>query len=156
MGASRMIVPGSSPIGCYPYILTQFPSNDPNAYDQFGCLKSVNDLITFKNNNLQQALASITSQFPQVTYADYGLGVLQYINQTLAGPNRDNTLRACCGIGGRYNYNSGRFCGSVGVPVCPDPNNYIFWDGLHLMQEAQLRIEKILIQPALVMFNCTT
>ncbi|CAA0816417.1 GDSL esterase/lipase [Striga hermonthica] len=129
MGARRIIVPGSSPIGCFPYILTQFPSNDPNAYDQFGCLKSVNDLITFKNNILQQALAR---------------------------PNRNNTLKACCGIGGRYNYNSNTFCGSPGVPVCPDPNNYIFWDGLHLTQEAQLRIEKNLIQPALAMFNCTT
>ncbi|CAA0827327.1 GDSL esterase/lipase [Striga hermonthica] len=92
MGARQLIIPGNAPIGCFPYILTAFPSNDPKAYDEFGCLKSVNDLMTFKNNDLQQAIAKLRIEFPDVS--------LFY------GPNKNNALKACCGIGGKYNFNS--------------------------------------------------
>ncbi|KAL0385289.1 UNVERIFIED_CONTAM: Acetylajmalan esterase [Sesamum radiatum] len=72
-GAKRILVPGNVPLGCYPYILSEFPSNDPTAYDDLGCLKSVNNLVLFKNNHLQTSLASLKLEFPNVTilYGDY-------------------------------------------------------------------------------------
>lgn len=34
--------------------------------------------------------------------------------------------KACCGIGGEYNYDKSRICGN--------PTTYINWDGVHLTQ----------------------
>ncbi|CAA0833322.1 GDSL esterase/lipase [Striga hermonthica] len=158
MGARHIVIPGNAIIGCFPYILTAMRSNHPDAYDNMGCLKSVNDLIAYKNDNLQAAMRNLSKEFPEVSimYGPMDEGMRQVITETLAGPFRNTTLQACCGIGGKYNYNSRRFCGSRGVPVCSNPNNYIFWDGLHMTQEASLRIVRILIQPALSTLNCAT
>ncbi|KAG8369422.1 hypothetical protein BUALT_Bualt14G0010900 [Buddleja alternifolia] len=142
MGAKLIIIPGNAPLGCYPYILTALPSNDSTAYDDLGCLKSVNNLILSKNNDLQQAMDELRKEFPNVT-----------INY---GPNGELALKACCGIGGKYNYDRSRFCGSPGVPVCPYPNQYIYWDGLHMTNLAYSRVATLLIKPSLVTLNCSS
>ncbi|KAG8375009.1 hypothetical protein BUALT_Bualt10G0054900 [Buddleja alternifolia] len=142
MGAKLIIIPGNAPLGCFPYILTALPSNDSTSYDDLGCLKSVNDLIVSKNKDLQLAISGLSVQYPKVTI--------------LYGPNGDLALKACCGIGGKYNYDSTRFCGSPGVPVCPYPNQHIFWDGMHFTDLAFARMETRLIAPALVLLNCTS
>ncbi|KAI3450440.1 hypothetical protein Pfo_007105 [Paulownia fortunei] len=159
MGAKLLVIPGSAPIGCFPYMLTALPNDDPTAYDDLGCLKSVNDLIRLKNNDLQQAMNNLSREFPNVSllYGPFDEGVLSVLAESSTpGPNGNMALKSCCGIGGKYNYDSKRFCGSPGVPVCPNPDQYIFWDGLHFTQEASARIEKILIQPTLSTLNCTS
>ncbi|KAI3465070.1 hypothetical protein Pfo_021733 [Paulownia fortunei] len=145
MGATLLVIPGNAPLGCYPYILTALSSNDSTAYDDLGCLKSVNNLITLKNNKLQQAINNLRREFPKVRilYGPFD-----------KGPHGNMALKACCGTGGKYNYNSKRFCGSPGVPVCSNPDQYIYWDGLHFTQKAYARIEKILIQSTLSTLNC--
>ena len=61
----------------------------------------------------------------------------------IAGFNE--SLRACCGHGGKYNYNRHLGCGAkktvggreiyVGKP-CKDPSEWINWDGVHYTQAA--------------------
>ncbi|KAK6138576.1 hypothetical protein DH2020_027682 [Rehmannia glutinosa] len=157
MGATLIIIPGNSPIGCYPYILTALRTNDPTAYDDLGCLKNVNDLILSKNNDLQNAIKGLNRRFPNVNiiFGNFYNGVIDILREASTDSERSMALKACCGIGGKYNYNSERFCGSPGVPVCHNPEKYIFWDGLHFTQEAYDRIEYDLIQPALKTLNCT-
>ena len=60
------------------------------------------------------------------------------------GFDKQSLLRACCGIGGTYNYDANRMGGAQDVSVCPNPKQYIHWDGIHLTQEAHHRISDIL------------
>ncbi|KAK4479029.1 hypothetical protein RD792_014540 [Penstemon davidsonii] len=64
MGATRVILPGNAPLGCYPFILSELASVNPADYDVMGCLKSVNDLIILKNKDLQQAIEGLRKEFP--------------------------------------------------------------------------------------------
>ncbi|KAI3470328.1 hypothetical protein Pfo_026991 [Paulownia fortunei] len=159
LGATRVIIPGNGPLGCYPYILTELYTTDSTAYDDLGCLKSVNDFIVSKNHDLRQAVINLRKEFPDVViyFGDMYDGVRSIINQTsVIGIDGNKALKSCCGIGGLYNYDSRRFCGSPGVPVCSNPNEYIYWDGLHFTQQAYYRIEHLLVQQALVDLNCTS
>ncbi|GER27918.1 GDSL-like Lipase/Acylhydrolase family protein [Striga asiatica] len=166
MGANRIVIPGSGPLGCYPYMLTALPDTNPFAYDLFGCLKSVNNLIISKNAALQAEILKLTLKFPttQILYADIYKGVTTVLQQDFSSGKLtvtkvyltgNLTLKACCGVGGKYNYSSTRFCGSPGVPVCPNPNQYIYWDGLHYTQEAYFRYLQPLVFPTLIALNCT-
>ncbi|KAK4489079.1 hypothetical protein RD792_004873, partial [Penstemon davidsonii] len=173
LGATRVILPGNAPIGCYPFILTELASNNTADYDDIGCLRTINDLITLKNNDLQQAINDLSQEFPDIfiMYADFFNSETSLIRETalsgkffifilhivfhISRSSANFTLQACCGTGGRYNYNSRRFCGSPGVPVCSDPNQYLFWDGIHLTQEANRRLSTALAAGALVRLNCT-
>ncbi|KAG8362921.1 hypothetical protein BUALT_BualtUnG0023800 [Buddleja alternifolia] len=157
MGATRLIIPGNAPLGCFPYILTALHSNNSRDYDELGCLKSVNDLIVSKNDYLQQAIRDLNLEFPNIII-NYGAiydGTLEVIRDASYGPNGELALMACCGTGGKYNYDSKRFCGGPQVPVCRYPNQYIFWDGIHFTHHAYSRIETILIEPALRTLGCT-
>ncbi|KAG8373123.1 hypothetical protein BUALT_Bualt12G0137800 [Buddleja alternifolia] len=114
MGATRLIIPGNAPLGCFPYILTALRSNNSGDYDELGCLKSVNDLIVSKNDGLQQAIRNLNLEFPNIII-NYGAiydGTLEVIRDASHGPNGELALQACCGTGGKYNYDGKRFCGS--------------------------------------------
>ncbi|KAK6145646.1 hypothetical protein DH2020_022466 [Rehmannia glutinosa] len=157
LGATRAIIPGNGPLGCVPYILTALLTNDTTAYDELGCLKSVNDLVILKNDHLQQAITNLSSEFPNVRilYGPIYDGVRSLIaNASVIGPDGNSALKSCCGIGGKYNYDSKRFCGDKGVPVCSNPNDYIFWDGIHFTQQTQWEMEDMLVRPALETLSC--
>lgn len=67
LGVKLLIIPGNGPVGCYPYILTALRTDDPTAYDDLLCLKSVNDFIIWKNTQLQEAIDNLVKEFPYVT-----------------------------------------------------------------------------------------
>nr|GMD59251.1 acetylajmalan esterase-like [Ipomoea batatas] len=73
LGGRRIVVPGTFPLGCFPNLLSQLGTEDPEDYDELGCLRSINNLTVFRNNHLQQALASLRKEFPDavILYADY-------------------------------------------------------------------------------------
>lgn len=72
VGARRFVVAGNFPAGCFPFIIAALASNDSTAYDEYGCIRSANNLALFQNNNLKAALASLRTEFPGVSiiYAD--------------------------------------------------------------------------------------
>lgn len=47
----------------------------------------------------------------------------------------EHPLRACCGHGGKYNYNTHVGCGGE-VKSCKDPSVMIIWDGIHYTEAA--------------------
>lgn len=42
---------------------------------------------------------------------------------------KERPLGACCRVGGQY-----KECGYEGVGCCPNPSEYVNWDGYHLTQ----------------------
>uniref|UniRef100_M1B0H0 Alpha-L-fucosidase 2 n=1 Tax=Solanum tuberosum TaxID=4113 RepID=M1B0H0_SOLTU len=72
-GATRIIVPGNFPIGCVPIFLTRFMTDNSNAYDEYHCLKDLNNFSIFFNNHLQQAIDEMKKKHPNITliYGDY-------------------------------------------------------------------------------------
>ncbi|GFP95609.1 acetylajmalan esterase [Phtheirospermum japonicum] len=154
LGARRVIIPGNGPLGCYPYILTALQTNDTTAYDELGCLKSVNDFTIFKNEYLELAIEDLRNEFPevQILFGPMYDGMRSLIaNASVIG---NSALKSCCGVGGKYNYHPMRFCGTRGVPVCKNPNEYIFWDGVHYTQQTQWEAEDMLVRPALEKLKC--
>ena len=53
-----------------------------------------------------------------------------------AGFDGSTALVACCGAGGRYNYNATAACGLPGATACADPPRAVNWDGIHLTEAA--------------------
>lgn len=68
-----MVVPGNFPIGCFPIYLTGFKTNNSTAYDDNNCLRDLNELSKFHNDQLQRAIGELNKEFPNavVTYGDY-------------------------------------------------------------------------------------
>ncbi|KAK4492945.1 hypothetical protein RD792_000272 [Penstemon davidsonii] len=134
-GATRVVVPGNLPIGCLPIYQTAFQTNISKSYDDNQCLKELNGFAMYHNEQLQQALVNLKQEKPNaiIIYGDY-YNAYQFLHE-YASSRLIDTQKACCGIGGKYNFNMTRMCGAPNVPVCSNPNGFMSWDGVHLTQE---------------------
>ncbi|KAL3849178.1 hypothetical protein ACJIZ3_011060 [Penstemon smallii] len=131
-GATRVVVPGNLPIGCLPIYQTAFQTNISESYDDNQCLKDLNEFSMYHNEQLQQALVNLKQEKPNaiIIYGDY-YNAYQFLHE-YASSRLIDTQKACCGIGGKFNFNMTRMCGAPDVPVCSNPNGFISWDGVHL------------------------
>ncbi|KAL7116972.1 hypothetical protein ACP275_03G040900 [Erythranthe tilingii] len=161
-GALQIVVPGNFPLGCLPFGISVFGSNKSAVtYDEFGCVISLNNLVTFQNNDLKVGLDSLRREFPHavIIYADYYNAFLSLLRHApILGFDPRSVLEVCCGS---RNYNDEfidtlgpEFCGQTGVPVCPNPNRYIHWDGLHLTEAANRHISNIIVRNILLRIKC--
>ncbi|KAL2341795.1 hypothetical protein Fmac_009735 [Flemingia macrophylla] len=157
LGARTLMVPGNIPIGCSAIYLTTFETNDKSQYDQYGCLKWLNQFAEYYNEKLQSELHRLRRLHPHATiiYADYYNAALPlYQDPTKFGFTHG--LEICCGVGGLYNYNESDACGNPGVKACEDPSQFIGWDGLHLTQAAYRLIAEGLINGPYTLPEFTT
>ncbi|KAK8662592.1 hypothetical protein V6N13_092162 [Hibiscus sabdariffa] len=134
LGAVTFLVPGNFPIGCSPSHLTRFQGSDKDKYDpSTGCLTWLNHLSEHHNKLLQEELEKLQNRHP-----DANIVYVDYYNSTMRlyrSPNQfgfTETLKACCGSGGPYNYNPSRSCAYPPLEqCCNDPSSHISWDGIH-------------------------
>ncbi|OMO54918.1 Lipase, GDSL [Corchorus olitorius] len=145
LGGRSFWVYNTRPIGCFPSILTGFPSA---IKDSTGCAKQYNELAENYNAELKKGLAKLRNQFPlaAIVYVDiYSALYLLYVNPAEYGFKKP--LVACCGYGsGEYNYNSAATCGQtvdvngkkVVVGSCKDPSVRVNWDGTHFTEAANM------------------
>ncbi|XP_072998542.1 GDSL esterase/lipase At5g45910-like [Typha latifolia] len=139
LGAVDIVVPGVLPIGCFPIYLTLFQSSNQGDTDQAGCMKSFNDLSSYHNSLLRQALANLQSKYSwtRIMYADF---YDQYYQMAQSPQSFGLTygFKVCCGASGQgsYNYNNQARCGMSGSSSCSDPSQYLSWDGIHLTEAA--------------------
>ncbi|KAE8797099.1 GDSL esterase/lipase [Hordeum vulgare] len=160
MGARRVIVPGNFPIGCLPSYLTAMAAPEPSAYDSTSCLKDLNIFAAKHNTQLQRAIAGLQASYPDaaIAYADYFNSFLSLLKSAPAlGFDVGSTHEACCGAGGRYNYDERLMCGIEGTAVCADPSVYVSWDGIHMTQAAYKAMSRLIyhgryLQPQILDF----
>ncbi|KAL8028870.1 hypothetical protein ABFX02_14G189800 [Erythranthe guttata] len=156
-GAVRIVVPGILPLGCLPALLTRFETKDSKSYDKFQCLNYLNNLSQYHNSELQKAIQEVKKQNPNVAilYGDYYNAYTAILrNASHLKFDVKNLQKACCGIGGKYNYESNKTCGARGVHACDQPSSYVSWDGINLTEEAYANIAQSLIADILAKLNC--
>ncbi|GLT29556.1 hypothetical protein SLA2020_044150 [Shorea laevis] len=137
-GAVELMVPGNFPIGCSAVYLTLFQSSNKSDYDPHGCLKAYNAFARYHNNQLEKALEMLRKKYPhtKIVYADYYSAALRLLHAPMHHGFYGGTLRACCGGGGPYNFNTSARCGHTGSVACENPSAYLNWDGIHLTEAA--------------------
>ncbi|KAK5834374.1 hypothetical protein PVK06_018251 [Gossypium arboreum] len=149
LGAVTFLVPGNFPIGCFASYLTLFQGSDKDQYDPLtGCLTWLNQFSQHHNQLLRKELEKIRNLHPDtnIVYADYYSTTLRIYNS----PNKfgfKETLKACCGTGGLYNYNLSRTCGYPPLRrCCNDPSSYMSWDGIHYTEAVNRLIANVVFE----------
>ncbi|KAB2032905.1 hypothetical protein ES319_D05G410700v1, partial [Gossypium barbadense] len=149
LGAVTFLVPGKFPIGCSPTYLTLFQGSDKDQYDPLtGCLTWLNQFSQYHNQLLRKELEKIRNLHPDtnIVYADYYSTTLRIYHS----PNKfgfKETLKACCGTGGLYNYNLSRACGYPPLrQCCNDPSSYMSWDGIHYTEAVNRLIANVVFE----------
>ncbi|KAF7144965.1 hypothetical protein RHSIM_Rhsim04G0154600 [Rhododendron simsii] len=155
-GAVRVAVPGIFANGCFPIFLTLYQTNNSSAYDKHGCLKEINSFAYYHNKKLQEAIQGLKREYPDViiVYVDYNRAFeWLYDHAVHLGFDSKSTQKACCGIGGVYNFDFINLCSSE-FSVCPNPNQFISWDGILLTKAAYKRMAEWLIDDMLPKLQC--
>ncbi|KAK8671895.1 hypothetical protein V6N13_038478 [Hibiscus sabdariffa] len=124
-GAVTFLVPGQFPMGCSPSLLTQFQGSDKDNYDpSTGCLTWPNQFPKQHSELLRKELEKLRARHPDanIVYVDYYDLAMRF----------KETLKACCGTGGLYNFNPSMRCGYPPLEqCCNNPSSYVSWDGIH-------------------------
>lgn len=149
-GARTILVKDVGPQGCQPFWLTYF-GHSSNDFDRYNCSISYNDAVRYYNGLLKGEVASLQGQLKsaKVIYVN----TYEILYDFIANPSRygfKQTTRACCGVGGKYNYDYAVQCGSSGTiaghPVkavsCDYPDTYVNWDGVHWTDRANRFLTK--------------
>nr|XP_043623678.1 GDSL esterase/lipase At1g28590-like [Erigeron canadensis] len=148
MGAQTLVVPGNFPVGCLPSYLTVCGSEKEEYDPTTGCLSRLNEFAAYHNELLQIKLNQIREVHPNVDiiYADYYNAALQIYRFPDKFGFTNGVLKACCGGGGTFNYNSSAECGLASASVCDQPDTYVSWDGIHFTEAAYRVIHDNLFQ----------
>lgn len=102
----------------------------------------------YHNELLNEELNRLRELYPHVViiYADYYDAAIRfYLNPEEFGFRRE-ILRACCGVGGAYNYDPKTTCGEAPAVSCDDPSLHASWNGIHLTEAAYGFIAQALLQ----------
>ncbi|GLT74596.1 hypothetical protein SLA2020_463840 [Shorea laevis] len=135
----------TGPAGCLPYVLELFPILAAQV-DKHGCSAPVNQVAQFFNQRLKELVGQLRKELPlaAITYVD--VYTLKYTLITQAKElGFEHPFVACCGHGGKYNFNNSRRCGAkitVGgkeiliANSCKNPSVRVSWDGIHFTEAA--------------------
>ncbi|KAM1755391.1 hypothetical protein ACFX12_007730 [Malus domestica] len=148
-GGRYFWIHNTGPIGCLPYVLDRLPI--PAAqHDKARCATPYNKLARFFNRGLKQAVVQLRKELPlaAITYVDVYSAKYSLISQPQKHGFKQ-PIRACCGHGGKYNFNKHIGCGGkirvhgkdvlVGK-ACQDPSLWVNWDGVHFTEAANKRV----------------
>jgi hypothetical protein len=139
--AKEILIQNQLPLGCVPAMLTLYGGSKAK-YDEYGCLSSLNKISEAHNTLLGKKVEALRKKYPdaKLYYGD----VYAVYTDILKEPAKYNVtapLKACCGVGGDYNFNKDVWCGYSGTVEgkfvnltsthCADPVSTLSWDGIH-------------------------
>ncbi|XP_038714205.1 GDSL esterase/lipase At3g26430-like [Tripterygium wilfordii] len=144
-GGTSFWIHNTGPVGCYPYVLDRFYVTAAQI-DKFGCASPLNEVAQYFNNRLKEALVQLRKDLHMaaITYVDVYIAKYTLISQAKRF-GFERPLIACCGHGGKDNYNRYVKCGGKitkdGKDIlitrsCKDPSTRIIWDGTHFTEAA--------------------
>ncbi|KAI3720354.1 hypothetical protein L6452_21270 [Arctium lappa] len=144
-GGRSFWIHNTGPIGCLPYVMVHLPIR-AGQMDKNGCARPFNELAQFFNRQLKDLVGQLHEELPEaaITYVDIYKARYTLISQA-SKYGFHHPLRACCGHGGKYNYNTHVRCGgkvkNKGKEIlvgksCEDPSVMIIWDGTHYTEVA--------------------
>ncbi|XP_042513077.1 esterase-like [Macadamia integrifolia] len=145
LGGRSFWIHNTGPIGCFAYILINFPVSNASDIDKAGCATPYNEVSQYFNQKLKEAIVEMRKQLPlaAITYVD-----IYSVKYLLMSQPQDfgfqQPLVACCGFGGKYNFSNTARCGQTvvvdGKPTfigsCANPSVRVNWDGSHLTEAA--------------------
>ncbi|KAH0987627.1 hypothetical protein GBA52_014804 [Prunus armeniaca] len=149
-GARAVVVPGQSPMGCLPMLLSRLRTNDTASYDEFQCLTGLNSISKSHNHLLKQAIEALKNEYSNVSfiYSDY-YDAFTWLLRNAHQLGFDAMDKSCCG-------GEDRACGAPNAPVCGNPDRRISWDGVHMTQKANKYMAQWVIRDIFSNLNCTT
>ncbi|KAL1807289.1 hypothetical protein ACET3Z_030357 [Daucus carota] len=144
-GGRSFWIHNTGPVGCLPYVLERVMIT-VGQIDHVGCAGPINDVCQFYNTKLKEAAEQLRKDLPlaAITYVDVYSVKYDLISHA-SKYGFAHPLRACCGHGGKYNYNRNVGCGGKikvnGTEVligksCQNPSVVINWDGVHYTEAA--------------------
>lgn len=130
-GARSFWIHNTGPMGCLPTHIYTSQSQDK---DQFGCVKSENEVAKEFNRQLKDKVTELRNnlQDSALTYVDVYSAKYNLISQAQQQGFNEPT-KFCCG-----NYQEGGEtvrCGQ-GSSTCQDPSKYVSWDAAHYTEAA--------------------
>ncbi|XVE92219.1 hypothetical protein REPUB_Repub01dG0078200 [Reevesia pubescens] len=136
LGARRIAVFSLGPVGCVPAraLLPAAPTNR--------CYGKMNAMVKKYNKGLESLVFDIPIQHPSAIGV-YG-AVYDAVQSFRAIPTRygfADVSSACCGDGPLRGQLQ---CGREGYKICPNPDEFLFWDYFHPTEHAYKLISKAL------------
>ncbi|MCL7025169.1 hypothetical protein MKW94_006614 [Papaver nudicaule] len=146
LGARRIGVLGTPPIGCLPSQRTLAGGEARN------CVDNYNQAAQIFNSKLSSALDKLTSKFVhgRAVYVDI-YTPLQYIVEHPHEYGFEEVTRGCCGTG---TIESTILCNQLNPFTCKDVTKYVFWDSYHPTERAYKILFGPIIKKYLNSFLC--
>ncbi|KAL2510296.1 GDSL esterase/lipase [Forsythia ovata] len=144
-GGRSFWIHNTGPVGCLPYVMDRFLVTAAQI-DKYGCASPFNDVAQYFNLRLKETVVQLRKELPlaAITYVDV-YAVKYYLISHANKLGFEDPFLACCGHGGKYNYNRFNKCGSKKVvngkeiilaKSCRNPSVRINWDGTHFTEAA--------------------
>jgi len=162
-GSRSFFVFNLPPGGCIPSLVTEFEGTGASV-DEAGCLSEYNGVVEVYNAQLHANVQEYRSRWSDasiVFFDTYAASKVIYSNPEAYGFQKKKTIVACCGYGGKHNYNPSIGCASSGEvkdPVtnlttfvnissaCADPAQYLNWDGNHPTQALNRQVSLLFLK----------
>ncbi|KAL2945468.1 hypothetical protein RDABS01_006226 [Bienertia sinuspersici] len=127
LGARRVLVTGTGPLGCVPGVLASQGSSNGE------CAALPQQAASLFNNELTQMIQDVNNEVGANVFVASNTG--RMLGNFIENPQSygfETSKVACCGQGP---YNGLGLC-TVASNLCPDRNVYVFWDAFHPTERA--------------------
>ncbi|CAL0315494.1 unnamed protein product [Lupinus luteus] len=142
LGGRSFWIHSTGPLGCHPSFLSDHSIGER---DEYGCIKELNEVCKYFNLNLKEALAQLRKDLPNaaITYVDIYSAKYSLFQDPKKYGFEDPQV-ACCGYGGKYNFNHIVGCGDsmkvngteISAGSCGKASVRVMWDGIHYTEAA--------------------